>query len=902
MKYKVKLNSKPLSTVAVKPTPNISDGFSYQERLTLSPRSVVFNGNNWNIAQLITVNAVEDDIDHDLLELDIYHEVHTIDSVFRNTTDINTTMIQCSISDDDKAGYVATLDDTKVNEEEGSGKGVAIISVAGLLTEPLFDVSIYAQISPDSPTTTEIVGSNHSIITKGNWNRAIEFKIKVGDAPRDTPETSFVTLRAESRDKNYNGITKTKYIRRLPKLTTPERPTVRRAFKGNLIDVKAEWGDPKEKDPTISYEIQHSEDKTFPTGNKTTTQKVNATNILIRLTKSMASASLYVRARALKTVLGEELKSAWSDESEEWTISSDCDFTREYIDTKDQDPAKWKCQPCPEGAFCEGTDVTWAEVKAKFGWWRITPAPAFSNFSRCLFPPACLGASNPFFRGKFFNASNFDPSMVNSPEQCALRDGYAQACDGDGSPRCRLCATCANGYRRRVMGSMARCDKCPKPTENRLKIAGGGALAMILLACLVRANLGSGGKRTMAEIMQIIVLDYLQLSSLVVSMDVPWPGVLQVVFNIQGVISTIGEHLLSPDCELTNLRPADVVYQKQMAYLLLPFLAILCSWVFWRVVCHCKGHKWTSGEPSYEDKHTSTVIFLLYLLYPTMCNSGFTLLRSETVDGRSFLYADLQEPYMEGRHLSYVLLLSGPHLAFVFGLPILGLKVIWGHKKAQTLSHIKTQFRYGMLYSGYQYKCWWWDMVVAYRKLAISLVTTLAPDEVEIHLLIFVLVLAQYLNQQWRPYTDEEAPNRQERESLHNMAVHSMAIVFGTAWSGFYFKLLPHCENSKWSCTMLTVVVALGNAAFLTYCLLRLAYPYCRERMPDVEKHKKRAKAYFRRQGKQIVLQKAEPNPMAEAAFENPMYRAKRKSTMKTSMQAKRLEMRKIRDALEDRA
>ena len=72
--------------------------------------------------------------------------------------------------------------------------------------------------------------------------------------------------------------------------------------------------------------------------------------------------------------------------------------------------------------------------------------------------------------------------------------------------------------------------------------------------------------------------------------------------------------------------------------------------------------------------------------------------------------------------------------------------------------------------------------------------------------------------------------------------------------------------------------------------------------MPDVQKHLKRAKAYFRRQGKRIVLQKAEPNPLAEAAFENPMYRAKRKSTMKTSMQAKRLEMRKIRDALEDRA
>jgi hypothetical protein len=535
MKYKVKLNSKPLSTVAVKPTPNISGGFSYQDRFTLSPRSVVFNGNNWSIAQLITVNAVEDDIDRDLLELDIYHEVHTIDPVFRNTTDINKTMIQCSISDDDKAGYVATLDDTKVNEEEGSGKGVAIISVAGLLTEPLFDVSIYAQISLDSPTTTEIVGSNQSIITKGNWNRAFEFKIKVGDAPRDTPETSFVTLRAESRDKNYNGTTKTKSIRRLPKLTTPERPTVRRAFKGNLIDVKAEWGDPKEKDPTISYEIQHSEDKTFPTGNKTTTQKVNATNILIRLTKSMASASLYVRARALKTVLGEELKSAWSAKSEEWTIGSDCDFTREYMDTKDKDPAKWKCQPCPEGAFCEGTDVTWAEVKAKFGWWRITPAPAFSNFSRCLFPAACLGAKNDKLKDQFADENGKDLALTMYKETCNEEAGYKQNCST--TKRCRLCGTCMPGYRRLLVGGSAACVKCPEQNANKVLMGLGVLVVIGVLGIMVVHHMNKGGQRSLRGMRKHVVINYFQLTYMIANMDVPWPKELQAIFNVEGAVS-----------------------------------------------------------------------------------------------------------------------------------------------------------------------------------------------------------------------------------------------------------------------------------------------------------------------------------------------------------------------------
>jgi hypothetical protein len=105
------------------------------------------------------------------------------------------------------------------------------------------------------------------------------------------------------------------------------------------------------------------------------------------------------------------------------------------------------------------------------------------------------------------------------------------------------------------MDGMARCDACPKQTENRLKIAGGALLGLGLLAFLVRINLGSEGKRTTAEMYQIIILDYLQTSSLVVTMDVPWPEMLQFIFSVQGVVSTIREHLLSPDCELTDVRP-----------------------------------------------------------------------------------------------------------------------------------------------------------------------------------------------------------------------------------------------------------------------------------------------------------------------------------------------------------
>jgi hypothetical protein len=442
------------------------------------------------------------------------------------------------------------------------------------------------------------------------------------------------------------------------------------------------------------------------------------------------------------------------------------------------------------------------------------------------------------------------------------------------------------------MDGMARCDACPKQTENRLKIAGGAVLGVGLLAILVRLNLGSEGKRTIAEMYQIIILDYLQTSSLVVTMDVPWPDLLQLIFSIQGVVSTIGEHLLSPDCELTDVRPADVMYQKQVGYVFLPWVASFGSWIFWRFVSLCRCRKWTKGEPSYQDKHISTVVFLLFLLYPTMCSASFALLSSKEVNHQKFLYADLQEPYLSGRHLTFVFLLSAPQLAFVFGLPIVGYLILCKHQRAKRLHELRVQFRYGMLYSGYQYKCWWWDMVVAYRKAAISFVTSCVAHSVEIHALLFVLTLSLFLNTQWRPYTDEEAPNKKQRQSLHNMGAYSMLLVYVTAWSGFYFKDSPYCEKDTWSCMTLMIVIALLNSSFFVYCLVKLGYAYLGKRMPNVE-WKRLIKCCQRRRPK-ITLEE-------DKTFTNPMYRSRRTSTFQSIMATRRdIELsttRKVSDA-----
>eukprot|EP00942_MAST-04A_sp_MAST-4A-sp1_P015336 g15336.t1 len=213
-------------------------------------------------------------------------------------------------------------------------------------------------------------------------------------------------------------------------------------------------------------------------------------------------------------------------------------------------------------------------------------------------------------------------------------------------------------------------------------------------------------------------------------MDVPWPDSLNAVFSIQGVISTIGEHLLSPDCELQGTRASDLIYFKQIAYVSSPFILALTSYVFWRLVSKYQGRLFTyrgpdDRSPSLLDGSVATVVFLLYLMYPTLCRGAFALIMCIEVDGKRYLLADLQEPCYEGRHLNWFLFLTIPQiLLYVIGLPAYGFFLVRRYARIGRLKHQIVEFRYGMLYSGYRYDRWYWDTVVAFRKAMVALITS----------------------------------------------------------------------------------------------------------------------------------------------------------------------------------
>ena len=105
------------------------------------------------------------------------------------------------------------------------------------------------------------------------------------------------------------------------------------------------------------------------------------------------------------------------------------------------------------------------------------------------------------------------------------------------------------------------------------------------LVALVWMAMGSAGSETsLADAVRKLIINYLQVSALAAGFPLDWPGPMEVLFELQGSISTAGEHLLSPDCELSVIPAAEAFYTKQVAYAFAPLFVCGASFALWRCI------------------------------------------------------------------------------------------------------------------------------------------------------------------------------------------------------------------------------------------------------------------------------------------------------------------------------
>ena len=306
-------------------------------------------------------------------------------------------------------------------------------------------------------------------------------------------------------------------------------------------------------------------------------------------------------------------------------------------------------------------------------------------------------ATNLEFKGKFFNEDLSidyakDISNINITEQCNTAYGYKN--------HSRLCHTCGTNFRRK---GLHQCNACPENIGiNITLIVLGIIIGLLILIVLVKMTITESGKTALSESIQKCILNYFQVASLFGKIPVRWPKGMQNLFDFYGVFSTIGEHLLSPDCT-TDIKPYELFYAKQIAYLFVPLALYVLAYIMWKLYAMKTGLEWSRPKSNtnsirtkvnVKDKFVVTVCVLIYLLYPSLALQAFGLFSCYKLNNRYYLLADLEEDCYGTRHQIYVYLVGVPQLLlFVVGLPIVGFYFLY--RNHDSLDTIPVRARYG---------------------------------------------------------------------------------------------------------------------------------------------------------------------------------------------------------------
>ena len=361
----------------------------------------------------------------------------------------------------------------------------------------------------------------------------------------------------------------------------------------------------------------------------------------------------------------------------------------------------------------------------------------------------------------------------------------------------------------------------------------GVVVVFAVMCAMVFDHIGTGGKKSLHQMQKVIIINYLQMTFMIANMDVPWHDPMMGVFDFQGAISTIGEHLLNPVCELQDKDAAYIAYGKQVGYLVAVPCMIGLIIILWRVIGLCQGRPYTyrgpNGQsPSLKDGSVATIVFLMYLMYPTLCRQSFSLMVCHAVGDNYYLLADMQEPCFEGRHLWWFIGVTVPQIMlYVIGFPVIGLYVVWyekqklvrksrasgGRKRAVTVSAMQRQqntmgstislFKYGMLYSSYSPNRWYWDAFIGLRKAFVAFLTSyMSLAQLEIHFIGLVLLLYIVMNEYGKPYSQADGKNTTQGNSLQRLDTMSLVVCAFTAWSGLFF-VLYHTVRQRIICRVI---------------------------------------------------------------------------------------------------
>ena len=498
-----------------------------------------------------------------------------------------------------------------------------------------------------------------------------------------------------------------------------------------------------------------------------------------------------------------------------WVYAKDCTSEQFLNDTGNR--TTWKCEACLEGASCVGA-VKLSDLPNMFGWWNI---PNTHVYAPCLYPPACPGGPNPTLSGKYLDADGNDLSKINlNRTGCAVDLGFRNVS--------RLCHTCALHHRRK--GS-SECAKCPTSGQNWGLIILGVVIIFSVLVIVLYMGMHRKSDLKVQQGVKKIMLHYLQVITLAKSFPLRWNGVLSTLFEVQGAISTLGDHIVNVDCISTSRSAAELFYGKQVMYIFVPVITGFLGFIFWYSYGKMKGVPFFAKRADEnmrtpKDKLIVTVTVIFFLLYPTMCEKTFAMFSCKRIGAFDYLQVDLEEPCYESRHLAMIFLLGLPPLfLYVLGLPLLVLQFLKRNQKGLFKNPVVLT-RWGLFFKSYKEKRYYWELVITLRKVSVVALSVFGREfgvqrqSLVVILLLLGCIVLEIVGQPFR-YT-KEAP-----WLLEKMEITALLVEFGTLWCGLMiYESGPESEGMN---VVMTTCVVAANAGLMAWFLFVLFRAYAEQ-------------------------------------------------------------------------
>jgi len=293
------------------------------------------------------------------------------------------------------------------------------------------------------------------------------------------------------------------------------------------------------------------------------------------------------------------------------------------------------------------------------------------------------------------------------------------------------------------------------------------------------------------------------------------------MFEIQGAVSTVGEHLVNPDCVTTSSTAAELYYSKQQAFALLPCIIVLISFLIWylygkKIKVDFFAKRKSKDDTTLKDKFVVTVTSVMYLLYPTLCKNAFGMFDCKWIGNTQYLKADLEEECYIGRHLTAVWTVGVSQLImYVIGLPCVVLFFLYRNR--EHLEDRVVQTRYGLFYSGYKPTRFFWETIITARKVAVVALSVFGPElgpEKQALVALLILLICIVFEIYGDPFHEVTARHK----ILARVETSSLLIEWWTMWSGLIiFQLAQESAVG----VLLTISVVIGNLVLFGWAIFK---------------------------------------------------------------------------------